>query len=69
MKTELEKMRSGELYSFADSEVTSSIVRTHKFCAPSTKYLAFLSLNRIFDLTVEDTCARIFSNEFGKSLA
>ena len=27
MKTELEKMRSSELYSFADAEVTASIVR------------------------------------------
>ena len=33
MKTELEKMRSGELYSFADSEVTASIVRAQKLCA------------------------------------
>ena len=33
MKTELEKMRSGELYSFADAEVTASIVRAQKLCA------------------------------------
>ena len=33
MKTELEKMRSGELYSFADAEVTASIVHAQKLCA------------------------------------
>ena len=33
MKTELEKMRSGELYSFANAEVTASIVRAQKLCA------------------------------------
>ena len=33
MKTELEKMRSGELYSFADAEVTVSITRAQKLCA------------------------------------
>lgn len=33
MKTELEKMRSSELYSFADAEVTASIVRAQKLCA------------------------------------
>ena len=33
MKTELEKMRSEELYSFADKEVTASIVRSQKLCA------------------------------------
>ena len=33
MKTELEKMRSGELYSFADAEVLASIVRAQKLCA------------------------------------
>ena len=33
MKTELEKMRSEELYSFADAEVTASIVRAQKLCA------------------------------------
>ena len=33
MKTELEKMRNGELYSFADSEVSASIFRAQKLCA------------------------------------
>lgn len=33
MKTELEKMRSEELYSFADSEVSASIFRAQKLCA------------------------------------
>ena len=33
MKTELEKMRSEELYSFADADVTASIVRAQKLCA------------------------------------
>ena len=33
MKTELEKMRNGELYSFADAEVLASIVRAQKLCA------------------------------------
>ena len=33
MKTELEKMRSGGLYSFANAEVTASIVRAQKLCA------------------------------------
>ena len=32
MKTELEKMRSQELYSFADVEVNASIVRAQKLC-------------------------------------
>ena len=32
MKTELEKMRSQELYSFADAEVNASIVRAQKLC-------------------------------------
>lgn len=33
MKKEIEKMRSEELYSFADSEVTNSIVHAQKLCA------------------------------------
>ena len=33
MKTELEKMRNGELYSFADPEVSASIFRAQKLCA------------------------------------
>lgn len=33
MKTEFEKMRSGELYSFADEEVMSSIKRAKALCA------------------------------------
>ena len=33
MKTELEKMRSEELYSFADAEVSASIFRAQKLCA------------------------------------
>ena len=33
MKTELEKMRSGELYSFADAEVSASITLDQKLCA------------------------------------
>ena len=33
MKTELEKMRSEELYSFADLEVSASIFRAQKLCA------------------------------------
>ena len=33
MKTELEKMRNKELYSFADAEVLASIVRAQKLCA------------------------------------
>ena len=33
MKTELEKMRSEELYSFADPEVFASIARSQKLCA------------------------------------
>ena len=33
MKSELEKMRSEELYSFAYAEVTASIVRAQKLCA------------------------------------
>lgn len=32
MKTELEKMRNQELYSFADDEVNASIVRAQKLC-------------------------------------
>ena len=31
MKTELEKMRSGELYSFADAEVMASILVPRNF--------------------------------------
>ena len=33
MKTELEKMRSEELYSFADEKITASIVHAQKLCA------------------------------------
>ena len=33
MKTELEKMRSQEMYTFADTEVNASIVRAQKLCA------------------------------------
>lgn len=33
MKTEFEKMRSGEMYSFADGEISDSIVRAQKMCA------------------------------------
>ena len=33
MKTELEKMRSEELYMFADKEVTDSIIRAQRLCA------------------------------------
>ena len=33
MKTELEKMRSEELYSFADPQVIASIARSQKLCA------------------------------------
>ena len=33
MKTELEKMRSEELYSFADENITASIVHAQKLCA------------------------------------
>lgn len=33
MKTEIEKMRNGELYSFADSEVTQSLLRGQRLCA------------------------------------
>lgn len=33
MKTELEKMRNTELYSFADVEVSNSIVRAQKLCS------------------------------------
>ena len=33
MKNEFEKMRSQELYSFADAEVNASIVRAQKLCA------------------------------------
>lgn len=33
MKSEIEKMRSQELYSFADKEVEASIVRAKKLCA------------------------------------
>lgn len=33
MKTEFEKMRNEELYSFADSEITASIVHAQKICA------------------------------------
>lgn len=33
MKREIEKMRSGEMYSFADAEVNESIVRAQKLCA------------------------------------
>ena len=33
MKTEFEKMRGGELYSFADAEVTASITHAQKLCA------------------------------------
>ena len=32
MKKEMEKMRSGEMYCFADSEVTASILRAQKLC-------------------------------------
>lgn len=33
MKTEIEKMRSGELYSFADAEVERNIIRAQRLCA------------------------------------
>lgn len=33
MKKEIEKMRSAELYTFADAEVEASIVRAQKLCA------------------------------------
>lgn len=33
MKTELEKMRSEEFYSFADEKITASIVHAQKLCA------------------------------------
>ena len=33
MKTEFEKMRSEELYSFADEKITASIVHAQKLCA------------------------------------
>ena len=33
IKTELEKMRSEELYSFADPDVYASIARSQKLCA------------------------------------
>ena len=33
MKTEFEKMRSGELYDFADSEVLASVARANSLCA------------------------------------
>ena len=43
MKTELEKMRSEELYSFADAEVSASIFRAQKLCA------------RLRTMTISDT--------------
>ena len=33
MKTEFEKMRSGEVYSFADTEIYQSLQRAHRLCA------------------------------------
>ena len=51
MKTELEKMRSEELYSFADAEVTASIVHAQKLCA------------RLRTLTISDPEYRPLMNE------
>lgn len=43
MKTEIEKMRSQEMYSFADAEVNASIVRAQKICG------------RLRTMTIHDT--------------